>query len=193
LFDYWVNVEGATNVVETYLEASALAPVNAYAANAKADIEEEMGGTFAEKRDVYLERAVVTRADDIAAAGIKSVVMVHGLDDGLVPYNQSREMAEALRAAGVGYEFYTVARRDAQSEKDTTITGTIVGNVKPDYVSPLAGHASEKSTTTLVMRQSFAALRDIYTAPTLAKGCYREYLVDDGVTHDVSGDGVCSP
>ena len=192
LFDYWVNVEGATNVVETYHEASALAPFNAFAANAKADIEAEMGGTFTEKRDVYLERAVVTRADDIAAAGIHSVVLVHGLDDGLVPYNQSREMAEALRAAGVGYEFYTVARRDSQSEQDTTITGTIVGNVKPDYVSPLAGHASEKSTTNIVMRQSFAALRGIYQGqPLLAKGCYRHYLVDDGVSQEVAGDGIC--
>ena len=178
LFDYWVDVEGATNVIETYNEASALAPVNSFAANAKADIEAEMGGTFADKRDVYMERAVVTRADDIAASGIKGVVLVHGLDDGLVPYNQSREMAEALWDAGVGYDFYTVGRRDAQSEQDTTITGTIIGNVKPDYVSPLAGHASEKSTTNIIMRQSFAALKGIYTGSAPATSCRGEFLID---------------
>ena len=184
LFDYWVNVEGATNVVETYHEASAVAPFNAFAANAKADIEQEMGGTFAEKSEVYRDRAVVTRADDIAASGLKGVVLVHGLDDGLVPYNQSREMAAALYAAGVGYNFYTVSRRDAQSEQDTTITGTVIGPFKPDYVSPLAGHASEKSTTNIIMKESLRALRDIYSVDGMrpAPECWREFQVDGGGT-----------
>jgi predicted alpha/beta-hydrolase family hydrolase len=190
LFDYWVDVEGATNVLETYHEASALAPVNAFAANAKADIEAEMGGTFADKSAVYQERAVVTRADDIAASGIKGVVLVHGLDDGLVPYNQSREMAEALWDAGVGYDFFTVGRRDAQSEQDTTITGTIIGNVKPDYVSPFAGHASEKSTTNIIMRQSFAALNGIYQGSQPATNCRGEYLID-GPGATVNGGRSC--
>ena len=183
LFDYWIDVEGATNVIETYHEASALAPVNTFAANAKADIEQEMGGTFAEKPDVYQERAVVTRADDIAASGVKGVVLVHGVDDGLVPYNQSREMAEALWNAGVGYDFYTVHRRDAQTEQDTTITGTIVGNFQPDYVSPFAGHASEKSTTHIIMRKSFEALASMYgTEPGRkpSNECRREFDVDGG-------------
>lgn len=181
LFDYWVNVEGATNVTETYQEASAVAPFNTFAANAKADIEQEMGGTFAERREVYLERSVVTRADDIAASGIKGVVIVHGVDDGLVPYNQSREMAAALADVDVAYDFYTISRRDAESEQDTTITGTVIGPVKGDYVSPFAGHASEKSTTNIVMKQSLRALAGIYDGtggPT--PGCRTEYHVDGG-------------
>ena len=181
LFDYWIDVEGATNVIETYHEASAVAPVNTFAANAKADIEQEMGGTFAEKPEVYQERAVVTRADDIAASGIKGVILVHGLDDGLVPYNQSREMAAALQDAGVAYDFYTISRRDAESEQDTTVTGTVIGNFKPDYVSPFAGHASEKSTTNIVMKVSLARLNGIFKDKAVpASGCRGEYLVDGG-------------
>lgn len=177
LFDYWIDVEGATNVIETYNEASALAPVHTFAANAKADIEREMGGTFAEKPEVYRERAVVTRADDIAASGVKRVVLVHGLDDGLVPYNQSREMAAALARVDVGYDFYTISRRSPQSEQDTTISGTVLGNFKPDYVSPLAGHASERSTTNIVMRTALDRLTGLYAGEDDPK-CTREIHVD---------------
>lgn len=180
MFDYWVDVEGATNVSETYHEASAVAPVNAFAANAKADIEQEMGGTFAERREVYLERSVVTRAGDIAASGLKGVVLVHGLDDGLVPYNQSREMAAALYDAGVSYDFVTISRRDAESEKDTTITGTVIGPVKGDYVSPLAGHASERSTTNIVMKQALLRLSMLFSGDGPEEDCWGEYHVDGG-------------
>lgn len=180
LFDYWVDVEGATNVVETYHEATAAAPASATAANAKVDIEQEMGGTFAERPEVYLERAVVNRADDIAASGLKGVVIVHGLDDGLVPYNQSREMAAALYDAGVAYDFVTISRRDAESEQDTTATGTVIGPLKGDYVSPLAGHASEKSTTNIVMKQSLQRLNLLFSGTGPDEDCWREYHVDGG-------------
>src|SRR3712207_8778728 len=60
-------------------------------------------------------------------------------------YNQSREMAAALRQAGVHYDFITVSRRDAQSEQDTTISGTVIGNAKPDR--------SEEHTSELQSRQ----------------------------------------
>ena len=180
LFDYWVDVEGATNVVETYHEASLAAPASTTAANAKVDIEQEMGGTFAERREVYLERAVVNRADDIAASGLKGVVIVHGLDDGVVPYNQSREMGAALYDAGVPYDFVTISRRDAQSEQDTTITGTVIGPVKKDYVSPLAGHASEKSTTNIVMKQSLYRLKLLFEGGGPEANCWGEYHVDGG-------------
>lgn len=180
LFDYWVDVEGATNVIETYHEATAVAPANAFAANAKADIEQEMGGTFAEQPQTYRERAVVTRADDIAASGIKGVVLVHGLDDGLVPYNQSREMAAALYDAGVAYDFVTISRRDAESEQDTTITGTVVGPFKGDYVSPFAGHASERSTTNIVMKQSLHRLKLLFSGEGPEANCWGEYHVDGG-------------
>ena len=191
LFDYWVDVEGATNVIETYHEATLAAPASTTAANAKVDIEQEMGGTFAQKPDVYRERAVVTRADDIAASGIRGVVLVHGIDDGLVPYNQSREMAAALREAGVAYDFVTITRRDAESEQDTTATGTVIGAVQPDYVSPFAGHASEKSTTNIVMKQSLLRLKALYTGEAAPEaGCIGEYVVD-GAAATTSGGKRC--
>lgn len=188
LFDYWVDIEGATNVTETYLAAVAIAPANSTGANAKADIEAEMGGTLAEQPATYRERSIVTRADDIKAGGIKGVVLVHGLDDGLVPYNQSREMAAALAAAGVPYDLYTVGRRNAQSEQDTTISGNVGSRVDPAYRSPLAGHASEKSTTNIVMTTGFERLAAIYAddVPT----CTRESLVD-GDLGTVPVAGTC--
>ena len=167
LFDYWINVEGATNVIETYNEARLLAPANATAANAAADIEQEMGGTFEEVPEVYAERAVVTRAADIAAGGVRNVIMVHGLDDGLVPPNQTREMATALRAEDVPTVVTTVSLRDDQTEQDTTITGYAGGQLDPDYVSPLAGHASERSTTHMVMREAWGTLAAIHTGTWL--------------------------
>lgn len=72
LFDWWFDIEGATNVTETYQEARAVAlSGNEFAAHAQADIEREMGGTFEEVPDVYLERTVVNRAGDIAASGLR--------------------------------------------------------------------------------------------------------------------------
>lgn len=156
LFDYWFNIEGATNVIETYLAARALAPTgNATAANAQADIEREMGGPLESRSDTYRHRAVVTRAADIKAAGIKGVVMVHGVGDGLVPYNQSREMAARLREVGVPVDLYTVGTKGEDSEPGTTFDG-YAG--LPGWESPFAGHASETSETHLVGRTGFALL-----------------------------------
>ncbi|MEO2105054.1 MAG: alpha/beta fold hydrolase, partial [Actinomycetota bacterium] len=101
LFDWWFNLEGATNVIETYQGARVLAPANTFAANARADIEAEMGGTFEEVPEVYAEHAVVNRVDDIAASGVKGVYMAHAAEDGLVPINQSVELDALLTEAGV--------------------------------------------------------------------------------------------
>ena len=174
MFDYWINVEGATNVIETYMEARTLAPANTTAANAVADIEEAFGGTFEEVPDVYQERAVVTRAADIAASGVRNVIMVHGVDDGLVPPNQTREMATVLRQHDVPTVVTTVSLRDEATERDTTITGYVGGQLDPNYRSPLAGHASERSTTHIVMRQALDTLSRIYSD---------EWLVCDGEWH----------
>ncbi len=97
-----------------------------------------------------------------------------------MPYNQSREMAAALRAAGVRYEFYSVSRRDAETERDTTITGTVLGPVDGDYVSPLAGHASEQSTTHIVMTQALGRLASLYEGDLPAERCVAEHHVDGG-------------
>ena len=158
LFDYWVDVEGAANVSQTYAGASALAPANEFAANAKADIEEAFGGTPAQAPDAYAERTVVNRTDDIAGAGLKGVYVVHGLVDGLVTHNQSRELQALLRAQDVPVDMWTAVTRKDGTEPGTTIDGYL----PTGQTSPFAGHASETSTTHVVGVAGFAALDRIY-------------------------------
>ena len=177
LFDYWFDIEGAVNVIETYAGARVLAPANGTAANALEDIEKEMGGPIEEQPETYVDRAVVSHIDEIKASGVKGVVLVHGLDDGLVPYNQSREMSSLLLEAGVPLDFYTVGRRSPQSEQETTATGYVGGQLDPDYKSPLAGHASEKSTTHIIMVTAFERLWQLMDEQQ-APGVYREFMVD---------------
>lgn len=173
LFDYWIDIEGATNVTETYHEASAVAPSgNEYAAGAKEDIEKEMGGTFAEVPDTYREESVVTRGADIAASGVKGVVLVHGLGDGLVPYNQSREMEAALAANGVATDFYTIGTR-GDGESGTTLDGY----VPVEHDSPFAGHGAEESTTQLVITTGFRQLWRLM-AGKVTIGPHNEFFVD---------------
>jgi fermentation-respiration switch protein FrsA (DUF1100 family) len=159
LFDYWVDVEGAVNVSETYAGASALAGASEFAVHARDDIEQAFGGTPLEVSDVYAERTVVNRTDDIAGAGLKGVFVVHGLADGLVPYNQSRELQALLRARGVPVDFWTAVTRKDGTEPGTTIDGYL----PTGQTSPFAGHASEKSTKHVVGVAGFAALASLYS------------------------------
>lgn len=158
LFDYWVAVEPAVNVSQTYLGASALAPANTFAANAKADIEAAFGGTIAQEPDVYAERTVVNRADDIAGAGLKGVFVVHGVADGLVTYNQARELQSVLRARGVPLDMWSAVTRKQNTEPGTTLDGYL----PTGQTSPFAGHASETSTKHVVGAAGFTALDGIY-------------------------------
>lgn len=181
LFDHWIDAEGAVNVIETYAGARVLASTNnKTAVNAKEDIEAEMGGPIEEKPNAYVQRAVVTRVSEIKASGVGGVTVIHGLDDGLVPYNQGREMASLLLQAQIPTDMFTVGRRSSKSEKETTATGyaadPIFGAAGRKYKSPLSGHASEKSTTHIVMVTAFERLAEIVKGyqPVL----YNEYLVD---------------
>jgi acetyl esterase/lipase len=170
LFDYWVAVEPAVNVTETYQGARRLAPVNTFAANATADIEKEMGGTFEDKPSVYLERTVVNRTQDIVASGIKGVAIAHGVVDGLVTHDESRQLQALLRAHGVPVDMYSAVTHSGKSEAGTTIDGY----APVPHDSPFAGHASETSTTHDVGLAGFAALTRILrgTAPTCAEVLY---------------------
>lgn len=176
LFDYWIDIEGANNVIETYTGARLLAPVNAFAANAKADIEAEMGGTFEQVPDEYRKRTNVARAADMAAAGLKGVVLVHGVDDGLVTYDQSPQMRAALNAVGVPVHTFTVTRRSPQSERETTATGYVGSQLDRNYTSPFAGHASEMSTTHIVSVLGFERLTALFGGQ--APDCTRDHVVD---------------
>jgi acetyl esterase/lipase len=162
LFDYWVDVEGATNVTETYLGASALAPANEFARNARDDIEAAFGGTPAQAPEVYAQRTVVHRTDDIARAGLKGVVVVHGLVDGLVTHDHSRQLQALLRARGVPVSMWTAVTRSEDREAGTTIDGYVLPK---EATSPFSGHASEKSTNHDVGLAGFAALDRLYSHP----------------------------
>jgi acetyl esterase/lipase len=176
LFDYWVDIEGATSMIETYAVARTLAPLNGTAAKAVEDIERETGGPIEEHREAYEARNVLTHVQDIAASGVKGVVIVQGVDDGLVPYDQSQEMHAALQAVGIPTQYFTVTLKTDESERETTATGTVLSNVDPTYRSPVAGHASEMSTTHIVSVTGFQRLAAIFEGapPT----CPSAHVVD---------------
>ena len=167
LYDWWFDIEGADNVIETYNEARALAPANAFAAEAQKGIELEMGGSFESVPDVYRAHTNVARADDIVASGIKGVVMVHAIDDGLVPYDQQREMKQAI-GDRVGVQFWTVGsagRVDGQNgadrKRDTTIDGYVTSNI-PGAPAPLAGHSNENNEDSRVSWVGFDRLDELF-------------------------------
>src|SRR5438477_7217821 len=117
LFDDWVDVEGVNNLTEEYLVARGVAPVNAGAALAQQEIEEENGGPLEAVPARYAEITNVALAADMRA--LKGAVVVNGLDDGLVPTNQSPEMTTALTAVGVPVHQFTVIGR-GDGEPGTT-------------------------------------------------------------------------
>ena len=158
LFDEWVDVEGAANVTETYLAARQLAPVNEFAKNAVADIEAEMGGTIEQVPGVFAERTVVNRVADIAASGVKGVVMVHGVADGLVSHDESRQLQAQLTAYRVPVDFTAFVTHSTGTEPGTTVDGYAPTGVE----SPFAGHASEASETHDVGMWGFFKLAQVY-------------------------------
>jgi hypothetical protein len=194
LYDYWFDIEGADNVVETYHEARALdrASGNAFATAAQHGIEVEMGHgvgdgsptTFEQNPQAYLDHSNVYRVDDILASGIKGVVIVHAVDDGLVPYNQQREMQAAI-AGRVPVQFWTVGsagRVNGQNAEegrnragDTTIDSYATSNI-PGFppTAPLAGHSNENNEDARVSWLGFDRLHEFFL----------------GVRPDASGDFV---
>src|SRR4051794_13378487 len=117
-----------------------------------------MGGPLEARPDAYRAHTVVARVDDIAASGLRGVVIVHGVGDGLVPYDQSRELATALRARGIPVQFFTVGSRADGTEAGTTLDGY----APVDHESPFAGHASEKSDNHVVGNLGFARLHALF-------------------------------
>ena len=170
LFDYWVAIEGAHNVTETYNEARLLAPANAFAKQATEDLEAEMGGTYEQKSDVFRERTNYFRAADIAASGIRGIVFVHAYQDGLVPYNQSVEMSNRMRELGIKTDFFSVGTRGSE-ESDTSIGGYA------GLDTGGAGHGSEKSETHVVIMTGFDRLNALLTRGEPAP-CNRDFRVN---------------
>ena len=188
LFDQWFDIEGAVNVIEIYTAARVLAGTgNVLAAQATEDIERQMGGPIESKPGEYAERTVVLRAEDIKASGVRGVTLVHGADDGLVPYSQSREIQARLRGLNIPTDMVTVGTRGEASEPGTTLTGSFG---PPGYTSPFAGHADEASTTHIVGNSGFERLSAYFRRGETPQ-C-REFVVD-GTTRTMTqvGPGGC--
>src|SRR5207248_10324223 len=154
-------------------EAKALTPTgNATASNAVADMEKECGGTPAAQPGCYQGITVLAQIQKIASSGIKGIIDVQGVDDGLVGHDQSEEFTLAARAMQIPTDYYIALRRNdwqntasASHEGGTTLSGTALGPVfsgaGQTYPAPLAGHGWEGSNTQIVIATGFAKLWSI--------------------------------
>jgi hypothetical protein len=174
-FDYWVAAQPMANVLETYLEAKAICPAAPFApalsitCKAASAIENETnGGDPAE----FPPRMAVTRVAEFS--GLDGVIVIHGPNDGLVPYNQGRELNEALRASLHTTDFYTVLRGEPGAG-GTTITGHAMLGGHDDG---LAGHGTESNEThTLTILSWDLTLRLLADDPSVIPA-NREFIVD---------------
>lgn len=148
----WVDNEGLAMLAETWAEAVAVSPAIEFGRVASLAIQNETGGTPAEAPEAYVARSAALRAHEF---GLEAAILAHGLNDGLVPYDQGREMATALRAAGVRTDFHTFVDCAPGSE-GTTITGhaTLGGQ-------GLCGHGTESLDGHTLTRESFRLLDEL--------------------------------
>jgi hypothetical protein len=151
-----VDAEGISQLAETWAEASAADPVRA------AEIEAETGGTPMTAPDAYRARSLaLLTPGQYQVTGVPVVAVVHHVDDGLVPNNQTWEVRAVLAAAQDTTRTYDVVFKDSCAQGDQT-TGTSYAPVPgAEEQVCLAGHANENNSTTPVMRTAFAALGEI--------------------------------
>jgi hypothetical protein len=151
-----VDAEGIGNLSETWLEATG------FDKGAAAEIEAETGGTPMTVPDAYRARSLALLTPmQLQATGLKAVAVVHDLDDGLVPWNQTLESRAAFLAAGIPTRTYDVVFKDACAQKSqTTLSGNVPVPGLEDQLC-LAGHATETDPRTPVMRTAFEALGEL--------------------------------
>ncbi len=184
LFDYWFDIEGVTNAVETYLEARAVAgpPLsNTTGQTAVREFYEENGDKAIEDDPrAYADLAVINHADEIGAAGLKGVVMVHGADDGTVPSNQTDEMFARLVQERVPTDLFIVGRHGQGAPAGNTLedTFTLTSRI-PGYTPPLSGHGDENDPTQPVVGVGFDRLAKLFGARR-APRCFHAWAYDDG-------------
>jgi hypothetical protein len=145
LFDYWFDVAGVTNVPEIYTDATAisllpLGAIQTVGANAKADIEAEMGSPIL-NLTTYLNRSPALRGSQMKSSGLKGVVVSHGVLDGEVTSDQSDQMVAALALAGIPTDYTTSVFKAPETPPGLTLDGDILGLI-PGYASPFAGHVN---------------------------------------------------
>lgn len=184
LWDYWFDIEGVTNAVETYLEGRAVAgpPLNnATGQTAVKEFHEENGGKSIEQDPAaYADLAVVTHAGEIGAAGLEGVVMVHGVDDGTVPFNQTTEMFSLLVGEDVPTDLFTVGRHGDGRPSGNTLEDTFqITKTVPGYSSPFSGHGGENTSSQPVIGVGFERLARLFQAGR-APRCFRAWTWDNG-------------
>lgn len=130
LWDWWVVTEGVHNLTEEYTgirsvaQQSADPGLQAAAQQAQQEIEEENGGTLEEQGDRYAEVTNALHAMELDY--LKGVVLVHGTADTTVPFDQSRQMTDNLRAAGVPAFLFAITPSDhAWEGSDTELVMTV--------------------------------------------------------------------
>ncbi len=159
------------NIIEEYLIARGVAPVNSGGALAQQEIEEENGGSLEDEPNAYLEMNPVGLTPQMKT--LRGAVLVNAVDDGLVPTNQSAEMFAGLAATGVPTHWYTVLTR-GDGEAGTTGTGIVAGPVFDaagmTYESPLAGHGWEGSDTHMTIKTGFEQLYALLSGATVSTG-----------------------
>ena len=119
---------------------------------------------------------MLNRTADIAASGVKGIAIVHGVNDGLVPYNQAVEFTRAMRATSVPVDFYSATRKAPGDQADDT-------RVLP---TDAPGHASEWARHIVIDTGL-----DIVSA--FARGdrpppCDRDFTVDGTASPKISPD-----
>lgn len=151
-----VDVEGIADLAETWAEATAVEQPNPVDAK---EIETETGGTPVTAPSAYRARsiALLTPAQ-LQASGLPVAAVIHDVDDGLVPYNQTQEARLAFRAAGIAVQSYDVVFKDFCTQGNQTTATSYAPIPGAEQQICLAGHANENDSTTPVMRTAFRAL-----------------------------------
>ncbi|WP_372781107.1 alpha/beta hydrolase family protein [Litorivivens sp.] len=185
LFDYWIDVEGVSSIIETYSEAAAAAggTGNETAMAAQSGIERDTGGSPVQCPLAYERRSPVFQAALMKRAGIRAATVVHAVNDGLVPYNQGRQMAGALATATIPTQFYTIVGVFPGQNPGSTGTGTL-GAGEADPLLNLAGHASEADAFHPVMRTAFEQLRKMLDGTYNETAPYFECVIDPNLPPD---------
>lgn len=166
-----VDAEGISNLPETWAEASGFDKVSA------TEIEQETGGTPATSPAAYRSRSLaLLPSAEWQATGLHVVAVIHDVDDGLVPYNQTVEARAAVLAAGIPLQTYDILFKDYCSQgNQTTGTSVLTGEVpgfpvgQSESALCLAGHANENDPTTPIMEAARNALEAMVSGDTASQ------------------------
>ena len=104
---------------------------------------DQLIGPYPERRDLYVERSPIHHLDGFAAP----LILLQGLDDPIVPPNQSELIYEALRARGVptaylafegeSHGFRKAENRIAAREAELYFYGRVLGFEPADALAPI--------------------------------------------------------